>query len=111
MAAKECLQVIQATRVASERSGRRYDAQLIVVRVEAKAVEQNPQEIGDFSAWRAAVRVKLINDKMEEVAAVARQPSSRYVEDGRLDAAHKHNIEHAVIRDEDVGRLVLHVPA
>jgi hypothetical protein len=111
MAAKECVQVIEATHVASERCRRRYDAQLIMVRVETKPVEQHPQEIGDFSAWRAAICVKLIDYKMEEVAAVARQPSSGCVEDGRLNATHKHNIEHAVVRDEDVGRLVLHVPA
>jgi hypothetical protein len=79
--------------------------------VESKAVEQHPQEISDFSTWRAAICVKLIDYKMEEVAAVARQPSSRCIKDRHLDPTHKHNIEHAVVRDENVGRLVLHVPA
>jgi hypothetical protein len=43
MAAKECVQVIEATHVARERCRRGYDAQLIVVRVETKAVEQHPR--------------------------------------------------------------------
>src|SRR5438105_2706486 len=48
---------------------------------------------------------------MEYVAAVGRDPRPGGVEYRYFNAAHQHDVEHAVVGNENVRWLVLHVPA
>ena len=55
--------------------------------------------------------MELVYDQMETIpCAVARQPVARLVEDRALKAAHQHDIQHAVVRDQDIRRVLVHVP-
>jgi hypothetical protein len=78
--------------------------------MEAQPVEENSKEIRNFCTRRSAIGVELIYDQMEYVALVGCKPVTGRAEDGRLDASHQHDIQHAVICDEDIRRLILHVP-
>jgi hypothetical protein len=38
------------------------------------------------------------------------QPLTRLVEDPGLNVAHQHNVKHGIVRYEDIGRMILHIP-
>ena len=112
VAPEELLQVFQASGIVFfDRCARRDDAQLRRVRCQPDPVQKSSQEVTDLRAGGAAVTVKFIDDKVEKVVFVGRQPSAGGIKDAVLDAPHQHDVQHAVVRDEDVGRRVLHVPA
>jgi hypothetical protein len=48
---------------------------------------------------------------MEEIIRIRLQPLPRSIEDGGFHAPHKHYVEHGIVRDENIWRVVLHVPA
>ncbi|WP_231936962.1 hypothetical protein [Caballeronia udeis] len=108
--AEEALQIVKSGSVVRERSRGCDDPQLVVIGMEAKAVQKHPKQVCDFRPRRAAVRVQFIDDEMKDVPAVRGEPTSGSIEYRRLDCPHQHDIKHAVVCDEDIGRLVLHVP-
>ena len=55
--------------------------------------------------------MKFVNDQVEDIGAVGVEPRPRRVEDGALDVTHQHDIQHAVVGDQDVGRRLLHIEA
>ena len=55
----------------------------------------------------AAVEVGLVDDEEEALVRVLLQPLARAIEDGPLERAHQHVLEHRVVRDEDVGRRLV----
>jgi hypothetical protein len=54
--------------------------------------------------------MQFVYDKVKYAAGVASQPQTRLFKDRRLHAAHEHDIEHGIIRDQDIRRLCLHAP-
>ena len=77
---------------------------------EAQAVEQEPQQVGDLGPGRSAIEVQFVNDEVED-AAVLFEPLRVCSKIARVRVAHQHDAQHAEVRDEDVRRGVLHVPA
>ena len=55
--------------------------------------------------------MEFVHDQGEHVRRVCLQPCLGLVEDGVLDVPHEHDVEHARVRDQDVGRCRDHVPA
>ncbi|MNL52264.1 hypothetical protein D3C87_1754230 [compost metagenome] len=55
--------------------------------------------------------MEFIHDERELVVFVFLEPLARAVEDRGLDIAHEHDVHHAGVRNEDIGRCCDHVPA
>jgi hypothetical protein len=55
--------------------------------------------------------MKLIDHEVKEVCRILLKSFPSPIENGLLDSAHEHDVEHAVVRDENIRRVVLHVPA
>jgi len=55
--------------------------------------------------------VQLIDDQMEDVPWILSEPLHRSFKDRSLGATHQHDVQHRVVGDEDVRRVILHVPA
>jgi hypothetical protein len=54
--------------------------------------------------------MEFVNDEMKH-APIFFQPFAGLFENRRVSFPHEHDAQHAVVRDEDVGRSVLHIPA
>ena len=82
-----------------------------MLRVQAEPVVQDPEDVRHLCPRGPAVGVKLVDDQVEDIGAVGVEPRPRRVEDGALDVTHQHDIQHAVVGDQDVGRRLLHIEA
>ena len=76
-------------------------------------MQDQSDQVRDFGARRSSVAVKLVDDQGEAAfwESWFMEPPSGLIENGFLELAHEHDVQHAVVRDEDVRRGVLHVPA
>jgi hypothetical protein len=81
-----------------------------VIRVQAKPIHEYSEQIGNLGTRRATVGMKFIDNQMKEVPIIRREPASRMVENRSLNISHQHDIEHAVVGDEDIRRMILHIP-
>ena len=79
--------------------------------MKAEPLIEDPQDVADLGARRAAIGVQLVDDEMKDVRRIGFEPLAGQIEDRRLDVPHQHDVQHAVVGDEDVGRRILHVPA
>ena len=112
VSAKELREVaLRPVFVVAERSAGRENSQLRMFRVQAEPVVQDPEDVRHLRARGPAVGVKFVNDQVEDVGAVGVEPSPGHVEDGALDVPHQHDVQHAVVGDQDVGRRLLHIEA
>lgn len=87
------------------------DAELRAVRRQSQAVAQVPDDHGDLSALSAPVQVELVDDQGDDSVAVSREPSTSAFEDRLLDLSHEHDVQHRVVRHQDVRGGRHHVPA
>jgi hypothetical protein len=55
--------------------------------------------------------VEFVDDEREGVGFIGSEPVARLVEDRPLDLPQEHHVQHRVVRDEDVWRVLLHIPS
>jgi hypothetical protein len=55
--------------------------------------------------------VKLVDHEVKHMRGIRCQPLFGLFEDCSLHTSHEHYVEHRVIGDEDVRRMILHVPS
>jgi hypothetical protein len=102
VAAEELFEILEPRGAALKRRARRDDTKLIGVRRKTKSIEERTQQICYLRPRRAAVRVQLVHHEMEHAIVRALQPGAGLIEDGSFDRSHQHDIQHRVIRDQDV---------
>src|ERR1039458_2322053 len=55
--------------------------------------------------------MKFVYHKMNYVSVIRRQPLPGQVENRYLHASHQHDVQHGIVRNENVRRIVLHIPS
>src|SRR5262249_16880994 len=77
----------------------------------ADPVEEYPDQVSDFSSRCTTVCVKFIDHEMKQSGAVSFKPLTCEIKKWNFHAAHQHDVQHRVVRNEDVRRRILHIPA
>src|SRR3546814_20322281 len=80
-----------------------------MVGVQPEPLVQNPEDVPHLRSGCSAIGMKLVDDEVKHVGWIFK-PAPRRGEYLVLDIAHQHDVQHAVVGDQDVGRSILHVP-
>ncbi|MDA4633414.1 hypothetical protein NZA98_20295, partial [Escherichia coli] len=78
---------------------------------QAEPLEEDLEQSGHFRAGGSADEMQLIEHEIEACVIVFRQPCACVHQDRIIEFANQHRIEDRLVRNEDVWRGMLHVPA
>ena len=73
-----------------------------MVGIQPEPLVKNPEDVPHLSSGCSPVGVKLVDDEVEHVGGVF-EPAPRGGEYLIFDVAHQHDVQHAVVCDQDVG--------
>ena len=80
-----------------------------MVGIQPEPLVKNSKDVSHLSSGCSAVGMKLVDDEVKHVGRIFK-PAPRSGEYLVFDIAHQHDVQHAVVRDQDVGRSILHIP-
>ena len=79
--------------------------------IQPQSLYQQSQQETDFRTGGTSLKVELVEDQEKICIVIGSEPLPGLCKYWRVDFPSQHRIQHAYVRDQDVGRTFLHVPS